>query len=111
VVPRRTLSRCHAAARLPPDYGGQDVAAKLEDRQNSIARARQSEATRPARPVQTEVSSIRGLPAMNGDRVSIRIEDGGHPAPGKIQRLDNKLNAGLPQFLDRLIEITHFEGN
>ena len=55
--------------------------------------------------------STCGLPAMNGDRVPIRVQDGGHPAARKIQRFDYKLSAGVLQFLDRLIEIAHFESN
>jgi hypothetical protein len=48
------------------------------------------------------------LPVMNRQGVAIRIKDGGHSAPGKIQWFYNKLGPCVFEFLDRLIEIGDF---
>ena len=48
------------------------------------------------------------LPVMDRQGVPVWIKDGGHSAPGEIQRFDNKLGTCVFEFLDRLIEIGDF---
>src|SRR5580700_10243562 len=42
------------------------------------------------------------LPVMDRQGVPVWIKDGGHSAPGEIQRFNYKLGAGVFEFLDRL---------
>src|SRR5215469_3877255 len=51
------------------------------------------------------------LSFVNRHCVPVRVKNGGHLTPGKIQRFNRKLCTCLLELVNRLIEISDFEGH